>query len=447
VQNRSPDIKGEGHPAICTDIEIRTPKRNKSLKSKKELFPYYAGFSEEFAQDVLRTCPEHSNILDPWNGSGTTTFVTQNLGLKSIGLDLNPAMVVVSKARLSFLDDIRLAENELEALSLSFPGASVFKACDVLEMWVGREASYYFRWIVCSALQLDPNETNISLKIISDAVSSAAAWQCFIILTVFRVVKNNAMIEKSSNPTWIKSRKLETPAGTGPNLIEWKALLRTEFSRLSEISLVDQNKNFISNHEFSAILCASSEKMPISNDSIDFVLTSPPYCTRIDYAKSTLIELSVLGLPLDEIDGTVRRSLMGTTAIKNVQNSLDLIPSDKCRILLDRIKNHASSGSKSYYFKNFSQYFHSLNNSIGEISRVLKVGGISYVVVQGSHYKELEIDLPGIFEELSCSHGIILKSMLSFESSKHFGRINIKSLKYKKHSIMNEKVLILEKAI
>ena len=34
--------------------------------------------------------------------------------------------------------------------------------------------------------------------------------------------------------------------------------------------------------------------MDIAADSVDFVLTSPPYCTRIDSTAATRIELAVL---------------------------------------------------------------------------------------------------------------------------------------------------------
>ena len=39
-------------------------------------------------------------MLDPWNGSGTTTYAAAQLGHSSIWLDLNPVMVIVARARL-----------------------------------------------------------------------------------------------------------------------------------------------------------------------------------------------------------------------------------------------------------------------------------------------------------------------------------------------------------
>ena len=84
-------------------LQILSPKRNKRLQTGWEgFFPYYAGYSELFARELLQSAklPRHAVVLDPWNGSGTTTYTASALGLSSIGIDLNPVMIVVARARL-----------------------------------------------------------------------------------------------------------------------------------------------------------------------------------------------------------------------------------------------------------------------------------------------------------------------------------------------------------
>ncbi|MEL6324215.1 MAG: DNA methyltransferase, partial [Pseudomonadota bacterium] len=85
------------------DLSIVSPKRNKRLQTGWEgFFPYYAGFPELFASEILKSAslPEGAKILDPWNGSGTTTYAADRLGFNAVGLDLNPVMVIVARARL-----------------------------------------------------------------------------------------------------------------------------------------------------------------------------------------------------------------------------------------------------------------------------------------------------------------------------------------------------------
>jgi DNA modification methylase len=90
-------------PKLTSNLAIISPKRtSKSENLWEGFFPYYAGFPEAFASSILRTSglSSESTVLDPWNGSGTTTYAASKLGIPTIGFDINPVMVVVGRARL-----------------------------------------------------------------------------------------------------------------------------------------------------------------------------------------------------------------------------------------------------------------------------------------------------------------------------------------------------------
>src|ERR1700685_3006803 len=74
----------------------------KAQKGWDGFFRYYAGFSEQFARELISSSglKPGSLVHDPWNGSGTTTYAASGQDMRSIGFDLNPAMVIVAKARL-----------------------------------------------------------------------------------------------------------------------------------------------------------------------------------------------------------------------------------------------------------------------------------------------------------------------------------------------------------
>ena len=64
-------------------------------------YRYYAGYADAFVADVVGRLSEPVGmVLDPWNGSGTTTSVAAAHGIEGRGFDINPAAVVISKARL-----------------------------------------------------------------------------------------------------------------------------------------------------------------------------------------------------------------------------------------------------------------------------------------------------------------------------------------------------------
>jgi DNA modification methylase len=67
----------------------------------RDFYKYYAGYSEAFVADALAALEldPKSIILDPWNGAGTTTSLASQLGHYACGVDLNPALVVIARAR------------------------------------------------------------------------------------------------------------------------------------------------------------------------------------------------------------------------------------------------------------------------------------------------------------------------------------------------------------
>jgi DNA modification methylase len=81
-------------------LEISSPKRDRHVREGWECyFPYYAGYPQAFADRLIKSAnlDESAMILDPWNGSGTTTFSASRLGLASVGIDLNPVMSIVAR--------------------------------------------------------------------------------------------------------------------------------------------------------------------------------------------------------------------------------------------------------------------------------------------------------------------------------------------------------------
>ena len=44
--------------------------------------------------------PADAIVVDPWNGAGTTTAAAAAFGLTAMGYDINPAAVVIGRARL-----------------------------------------------------------------------------------------------------------------------------------------------------------------------------------------------------------------------------------------------------------------------------------------------------------------------------------------------------------
>lgn len=423
-------------------VEIDNPKvyADSATSQDARLFPYYAGYSSSFTTNLLRTLQlkKGSIILDPWNGSGTTTTSASNLGFTALGQDLNPVMVLVAKAALLPKSEteslIPLAKSLLESFC---PPESSAWANDPLLTWLSPQSVTYIRRI----------EESINCALVSHqkyvqltphySLSTTSSLAAFYYVSLFRATRRLLAGFVPTNPTWIK-----TPATPHHRLKPSEERVRAAF--LSEVCLLSNrlsaDLNKPERETNVAITLGSSEKIALNDHSVDAIVTSPPYCTRIDYAMATAIELAVLRSSTEEFD-TIRRSLMGASTVSAQAPTVKPKWGKTCLQFLDQVYNHSSKASKTYYFKNHVQYFNSLNNSISELGRVLKNNGKCVLVVQNSYYKDVYNDVAGIAMEMAKNSGLSLRVRKDFTSNRSMAGINTHAKKYVSKRETTESVL------
>lgn len=416
---------------------IINPKRiNESIEVKPFWYNYYAGYSHTFTQNIIESAnlPDEAVILDPWNGAGTTTLMASVNGYQSIGIDLNPVMKIIAMAKQAIKDDAILVEERIKEVNANIK--VTINSKDPLFTWFEINGVKSIRKI--EKFILDGLEYSSTL----DKANFMSASQCLMYTALFNCVREYLSWFIPTNPTWIKRPKKETEKLS----VSWSGFKRRYLDLLREmIDGVAILEHFWS-PKLSQILVGSSTNLPINSSSVDFVLTSPPYCTRIDYGVATFPELAILCVEGNyEID-SIRRGLMGTTTVPKFVDGVLSNLGTQCVAFLEGVKSHDSKASKTYYFKNFVQYFQSLNYSIDEIDRILKDNARFVCVVQDSYYKDLHCDLPKLVIEMAETKGLTLVENIQFESKKNMANLNLKARQYRKKSTAFENVLIFEKA-
>lgn len=267
-------------------LRIVSPKRNKRLQTGWEgFFPYYAGFPELFVREILDSAKLESTavILDPWNGSGTTTYTASMLGYKAYGIDLNPVMIIVARARLlppSEADHLRpLAATILSHAHSSPPNLA---ADDPLLSWFEPEAASFVRGIEQNIRRsLVGNMTKSPDGVNLDRISGTAAT---LYVALFSTCRKLVAPFKSSNPTWlrvpkaddvrVKASKFTIARHFGNNVRGMSSALAAK--RDADLLIEDAPRP-----GECKISLVDTTTMALLPASVDMVLTSPPYCTRI----------------------------------------------------------------------------------------------------------------------------------------------------------------------
>jgi hypothetical protein len=262
-------------------------------------------------------------------------------------------------------------------------------------------------------------------------------------VALFAVCRRLTAPYRSSNPTWLRKPK------AGQTLI---CVERDEIIEALKSSLADMGRTLAASgtesqldHGQVDLRIADTTVAALPGESVDVVLTSPPYCTRIDYSAATRIELAVLHPLVDITMEGLGRRMIGSTRVPEHRIVPQADWGKTCRRFLREVKAHPSKASDGYYYKTHLDYFAKMGSSLVNIAGALKPGGAAILVVQDSFYKDVHNDLPTITTEMCALAGLRLRRRQDFILKRSLADINPRSQVYERTAGAVEAVLCLEK--
>ena len=379
-------------------MNVISPKQPAQLRDR-DWYPYYAGFTEAFVDSVLATKLQGAqNIIDPWNGAGTTTVVCEKRGVSSIGIDINPALTVIARGRLISTEQRgKIIELTHDIINNCNHDPHFFVTEDLLNSWFQPTAVNKIRTIQ-HAIHKTTGRTTCSIlpdRIIQSA-DEFTNITCFFYCALFGIVRDLLRRFRTTNPMWIKTSS-NNARRIRPS---WPTLKRGFIEHVDVLCrrLTVPPENNI--RPRASVITSNATKLPLLTASFDGAITSPPYATRIDYVKGMLPELAVLGAD-DPMLANLRRVVTGTPVVRNILMQDDVtLNSRSGQAALNAVASHSSKGSSSYYLPWLRNYLIDLQTSIAEVARTVNKDGNICMVVRDSYYKEYRIDLQMIVVEL-----------------------------------------------
>lgn len=422
-------------------MRVRSPKLGTpEAGAHSAWYPYYAGYSAAFVEDVLTSIKTSGPVLDPWNGSGTTTMVARTLGVTAVGFDINPALVLVAKGRLLDRDVLpSLAALTVDIVKKSRRYRRLTEHSDGLLMWFTPETAATLRGLsdAIRTLLVSADSRSASAHETVDSFSSLAA---FYYVTLFRTLRSFLSRFRTSNPTWMK-----TPRTRAERLCLPRAVIETTFTNTQESlsAYLAQHAPSGDATVMSHLGMASSTALPVPSGTIGGVVSSPPYCTRIDYAVATLPELAVLRYHDPARLRALRDNMIGSPTMSTSPRSVDVGWGQACLHFLRAVRRHVSKASSTYYYKYFVQYFGLMWESFSELERVLVPHAPCALVVQDSYYKDIHNDLAAILADMVSARGWSIESRTDFKVHHNMATMNAAARKYKRSFAAVESLLVL----
>jgi len=240
-------------------------------------YPYKAKFHPQMIKALINWMGLKQNqlLLDPFVGSGTALIEGKLLGLKSVGIDIDPLCVLMSNVKTSILD---------------IPPA-------VLRQIEPRDAFSYFR-------KLKPHSSLTGLEQFGVTVLGKSPFQQigeeflnqvanFYLLSYLYALSDYTYIKRdmwqgfSANTSYIL-RSLE------------------DFAQLKDKLQFDLGQTWSFHGDSRDLEKLSSENRELENvgirrGNVDGIITSPPYSIAVDYIKQDLHAFSYLGVNAEQL--------------------------------------------------------------------------------------------------------------------------------------------------
>jgi DNA modification methylase len=415
-------------------------------RATPDWYRYYAGFSPAFVTDILdRFCaePDQEIVLDPWNGSGTTTAAAWERGIPCIGVDLNPVAVLLAKARVlgpEVADSLGALTEEILESTRNEP----MSPTDPLRTWFADSTAARIRSLERSIYHALVDAKSDALLNECESLSHISSLAAYYYTVLFSSVREALRKLSTSNPTWIKRPDpLERVDVSQPDFEN--SLRRVEHNLRTYVHATTPQRDQLRIRGAAPpeIDLGSSTALSQATSSVDLVITSPPYCTRIDYVVLTEPELAVLGLQ-DKVLGQLRDRMIGTpTMAKDASLDVDRHWGRTAKSFVESVRQHRSRASEGYYRKYFLQYLAGMYSSLAELQRVIRPPGRCVLVVQDSFYKEVHLDLAAILIEMGKSVGLRLTERFDFTTKSTMAAVHPAARRYRQSFEATESVLVL----
>jgi len=265
-------------------------------KNRSNLFAWRGQFSPQLIEYLLDAyCLPGSVVLDPFAGSGTVLLEAALISLPAYGFEINPAAWCFSKLYEFTNTDKEQRRQTINELRENLNGQ--------------------FPFVLFSDDQLNPSVAETKIASIANYISDHAKILCNALVVLLDVYNNpitNSLVHSKFHT--LADLVLELPFAEQP----------------IKVDLQD------------------ARALPLESESVDFVITSPPYINVFNYHQ-------------------------------NYRRSVELLGWDTLRVARSEIgSNRANRGNR---FLTVVQYCVDMANTIQELFRVIKKNGRAVFVV------------------------------------------------------------------
>ncbi|MFA6686428.1 MAG: hypothetical protein WCS16_02990 [Desulfuromonas sp.] len=391
-------------------------------------FHYREGFSKQLVEYILDECKIKSGdvLLDPFAGTGAAPFVAASYkDVRGIAIELMPVGVFFIKCRNVFAN---LPSNEL----ISFAQ----KTLKSREKWLKMSPTWHFQHLnitkdafssedekeLCQYKTWIGKQRDENYKLFLDFVS-------FSILEKFSYTRKDGQYLRWDyrSPRFVDKEK-KTSFDKGP-IYSFNDALNDKLEQIiSDLSSKDdlfEEIPRLNTNEIEILQGSVLSKIDeVPDNTIDIVITSPPYCNRYDYTRTYALELAYLGVD-EELIRELRQTLL-TCTVENKPKHFNWLDADlriqvetvfKNQKCLNYIVNFLAVEAERGALNNkgiktmVEGYFYDSTVHFAQVSKKLKSGAYYVMVNDNVRYNGLDIPVDLLLSEIASQFDLITEKI------------------------------------
>jgi DNA modification methylase len=349
-----------------------------------DLHAFAAKFPPQLPRSFIRGLTSPGDIvLDPMMGSGTTVVEALLEGRRGIGLDIDPLALRLGRVKTKPLnvDDLRDAGNQVlqKANALLSDGTDLEHK--LTRQFDDQTKAFIDYWFLPTT-QRELLALALPIQELTDA-----SVRRFLELTFSSII-----ITKSGGVS--RARDL---AHSRPHLDETKipknAVEQFAFRLRKNLS----SMAYLKSNDIPAIpLAGDARSIPLMNDSVDLIVTSPPYANAIDYMRAHKFSLVWFGESVKDLS-RLRAEYLGSERIRQTQYAA--LP-DRPEMIIRQLAER--DGSKAAILR---KYYAEMQTVLVEMFRVLHENAAAIVVVGTSVMRDIDVQTHTCLADIAAGLG------------------------------------------
>ncbi len=360
------------------------------ILGRSPIHPFPARMAPGIALEALGESETPLRVLDPMAGSGTVLAVARAKGHRAFGMDLDPLAVLLAGVWTRTVDAEEVNDKAAEVLDRAKAAFGPLPSGWAYPAGSDEETRKFIRYWFDDYARRQLAVLSTAIRRVHDDATRDVLWCGFSRLIITKSAGASLAMDLSHS----RPHREFTYAPVKP-FNRFIAAVETVVSNCPQTGSGTVGPATVVKH-------GDARKLDIEDDSIDLVLTSPPYLNAIDYMRCSKFSLVWMGHNVSELR-RIRGESVGSEA-----SSEQALEAAWVKSLIKLLGLRPTLSNRDHAL--LARYVWDMGGALAEVSRVLRGGGRAVYVVGDSTVRGTFVRNSAIVAAVAEEHGLTLHS-------------------------------------